>query len=584
MSTTVSDFVIRSLIECGVRNVYGYPGDGMNFLLGAFKRTSPDERAIRFVQARHEGTAALMASGHAKLTGELGVCIAPSGSGAVHLLNGLYDAKLDHAPVLAIIGQTERDVMDTPALFEDVADGLVYVPTSPTEVGVLLERAIRDALAARRVSCLVLRKDVQELEAGAEVGAIQGKTAVMESLLVPPPEDLDAAVALLQAGERPAMLIGAGARGAEAEVLAMADILGAGVAKTLLARDILPDDLPFVTGAVGPLGTKPSWELMQRCDTLLIVGASFPYAEFLPKEGQARSVRVDNVAGRLGLSYPTELALLGDAKPTLSALLLQLERNPNAEWWRGEIAGMTHEWWRLLEQRAFVDAEPVNPERVIWELSSRLPDNCIITADCGTVTGWWARDLKLRPRMKAVVSGGLAAMGCAVPYAIAAKFAHPDRPVIACVGDGAMQMTGLAELLTATRYASDWKDPRFVVLVLDNSELASESWQMRVMEGEPKYAPADDLPRFDYAAFAELAGFRGVRVQHPSQISDAWDDALSSDRPVLIDAITDPNVIPLPPHVDLERLEAFGGSLLRSEPEQRSKVFKDTLRSVFTMR
>ncbi|MDF2698150.1 MAG: thiamine pyrophosphate-binding protein [Labilithrix sp.] len=558
MSTTCSDVILRSLVEWGVRNVYGYPGDGIDGLLGAFNRTSSDARALRFVQARHEETAALMASGHAKLTGDLGVCVAPSGPGAVHLLNGLYDAKLDHAPVLAIVGETDQDAIDLPTLFEDVARGHVHVLASPTEVRLLVDRAIRGALAERTVTCLILRKHVQELDAGASTDSVRGIAGVMRPLVVPSPEALDAAASLLRAGERPAILIGAGARGAEAEVLAMADVLGAGIAKTLLARDILPDDLPFVTGAIGALGTKPSWELMQHCDTLLIVGASFHYS--------------------------TELELVGDAKATLAALLLLLVKNAKTERWRNEIDGWTHEWWHLLEQRALVDAEPVNPEGVIWALSSRLPDKCIVTADCGTVTGWWARDLKLRPGMRAAVSGGLGTMGCAVPYAIAAKLAYPDRPVVACVGDGAMQMNGLAELLTARRCASQWKDPRFIVLVLDNSELASVTWQMRLMRGEPKSSAVEDLPRFDYAAFAELAGFRGIRVQHPSQINDAWDDALSSDHPVLIDAITDPNVVPLPPHVDLKQLEAFGTSLLRSEPEERTGVLKETLRTVFAMR
>jgi pyruvate dehydrogenase (quinone) len=582
MSTTVSDLVLQRLVEWGVHTVYGYPGDGINGLFGAFRRASSDTRAPRFIQARHEETAALMASGHAKLTGDLGVCVAPSGPGAIHLLNGLYDAKLDHAPVLAIVGQTDQDQVNLPALFENVAHEHVHVPMDRTEVRRLVDRAIRDALAERTVSCLILRQDLQELEAEASAESADGPARFTRPLVVPPPEDLDAAASLLHAGRRPAMLIGAGARGAEAEVLAMADILGAGIAKALLARDIVPDDLPFVTGALGLLGTKPSWELMQRCDSLLIVGSSFPYAEFLPK--RARSVQIDIDAERIGLHYTTELNLVGDAKATLAALLARLVKNPEAQRWRGEIAGWTHAWNHLLEQHALVEGNPINPERVFWALSSRLPDKCVITADSGTVTGWWARDLALRPGMRATVSGGLATMGCAIPYAIAAKLAYPDRPVVACVGDGAMQMNGMNELLTAMRYAAEWQDPRFIVLVLDNSELASVTWQMRVMDGEPKYSAAEDLPRFDYAAFAELAGFRGIRVQHRSQIEAAWDDALSSDGPVLIDVITDPNLVPLPPHVDLKELEALGISLLRSGSEERSSVLKETLRNIFTMR
>ena len=590
MSATVADFVLQRLVKWGVRTVFGYPGDGINGLIAAFNRMANDGNAVRFVQSRHEETAALMACGHAKLTGELGVCTSTSGAGAIHLLNGLYDARLDHAPVLAIVGQTSRSVIgsdyvqevDLPTLFKDVAHEYVCVAMTSEQIGHLVDRAIRTALAERTVTCLILPKDVQELPyepSLAEREVLETACGYARPIVVPTPEDLDRAASILNAGERVAMLIGQCARGAEAQLLAVADVLGAGIAKALLARDILPDDLPYVTGPLGMLGTKPSSEMMEHCDTLFMIGSSFPYAEFLPKPGQANGIQLDIDPRRLGVRYPMTVSLVGDAKATLEALLPRLKRKRDTKW-RDRTVGWTSEWWHVMEERARVPANPINPQLVFWELSARLPDNAIITADSGTVTEWWARDLKLRPGMRATVSGGLATMGCAIPYAIAAKLAYPDRPVIACVGDGAMQMNGMSELLTITRYASEWKDPRFVVLVLDNSELAFVTWELRAMQGDPKYAASQELPRFDYASYAELAGFRGLKMEHPSQVASRWHEALSEDRPVVIDAITDPNVPPLPPHIDLAMLKAFTLSVLRSPQEERGPLLKEALMNI----
>lgn len=591
MSMNVSDFVLQRLVDWGTHTVFGYPGDAIQGLLGAFNRIAKDSRSLRFVQARHEETAALMACGHAKLTGELGVCVATSGTGAIHLLNGLYDAKMDHAPVLAIVGQTARAVMgtdyaqevDLPTLFKDVAYEYMHVAMTPAQVRHLVDRAVRTALAERTVTCLILPKDVQELscERVTEHEAVRPESGYTPPLVVPEAAELDAAAAILSTGQRVAMLIGAGARGAETEVLGVAELLGAGIAKALLARDILPDALPFVTGPLGLLGTSPSWEMMKHCDTLLVVGSSFPYTEYLPKVGQARGIQIDLDPRRLGLRYPMELNLAGDAKATLAALLPRLVKKTDPTW-RNQIVEWTRAWWKLMEERARVPANPLNPQLVFWELSSRLPERAIVIADSGTVTEWWARDLQLREGMRAMVSGGLRAMGCAIPYAIAAKLACPDRPVIACVGDGAMQMNGMNELLTIQRYASEWKDPRFIVLVLDNKELALVTWEMRAIAGNPKYPAAQSLPSFDYAAYAQLAGFHGIRVEHPVQVAPAWEEALHSSRPVLIDAITDPNVPPLPPHLDLKHLKAFTLSMLKSE--DRDTVLLETLRNVLALR
>ena len=352
------------------------------------------------------------------------------------------------------------------------------------------------------------------------------------------------------------MLVGEGALGATDEVIEVAELLGAGVAKALLGKAAVPDDLPFVTGAIGLLGTKPSWELMRGCDTLLMVGSSFPYSEFLPEEGQARGVQID-IDGRLiGLRYPMEVNLVGDSAETLRALLPLLERKADRGW-REEIEENVADWWQLLEERALIDADPLNPQRVFWELSPRLPDDCILTGDSGTAANWFARDLQLRRGMMASLSGTLATMGCGVPYAIAAKFAHPDRLAIALVGDGAMQMNGINELITVAKYWRRWSDPRLIVLVLNNRDLNLVTWEQRALEGDPKFDASQELPDFPYARYAELVGLEGIRVDAPEEIGAAWDEALAADRPVVLEAVIDPDVPPLPPHITFEQARNF---------------------------
>jgi pyruvate dehydrogenase (quinone) len=574
MTRTVADFVWERLRAWGVRRVFGYPGDGIGGLIGALARAGG---AVDFVQVRHEEMAGLMACGTAKFTGEVGVCVATSGPGAVHLLNGLYDARLDHQPVLALVGQQARSAigshyqqdLDLQSLLKDVAGAYVQTASTPAQVRHLIDRAYRIALAERRVTCVILPNDLQTMameEPAHEHGTAHSGVGLELSPVVPDRAALTRAAGVLNAGERVAMLVGAGALGATDEVVAVAERLGAGVAKALLGKAAVPDDVPFCTGSIGLLGTEASRDLMRGCDTLLMVGSGFPYAEFLPREGQARGVQIDTDAGMLGLRYPMEVNLVGDAAATLRALLPLLEEKADRSW-RATIEGSVAASWEQARGMAMVDAEPVNPRRVVHELSERLPERSIVTADSGTTSVWYARDLRFRRGMTGSVSGTLATMGCAVPYAIAAKFAHPGRPVIALVGDGAMQMNGMAELITIARYWRRWDDPRLVVMVLNNRDLAYVTWEERVQAGDPRWEASQALPDVPYAEFARLIGLHGLRVDEPERVGPAWDEALSADRPVVLDMVTDPNVPPLPPHITLEQARGLMGAMLGGEPE-----------------
>ncbi|WP_133717270.1 thiamine pyrophosphate-requiring protein [Methylocaldum gracile] len=569
MAYTASDFLLVRLSAWGIRRIYGYPGDGINGILGALGRAGD---RFQFIQARHEEMTAFMACAHAKFTGQVGVCLATSGPGAIHLLNGLYDAKLDHQPVLAIIGQQARGALggdyqqevDLVTLFKDVAHEYVHMASSPDQVRHLVDRAVRIAVCERTVTCIVVPNDVQELDAVTtpprKHGHILSGVGYAAPRVVPKEEDLQKAADVLNQGQRVAMLVGAGALHATDEVTETAEILGAGVAKALLGKAALPDDLPFVTGSIGLLGTRPSYEMMLNCDTLLMIGSRFPYTEFLPKEGQARGVQIDLDGRMLSMRYPMEVNLVGDSAETLRALIPLLQRKTDRSW-RDFIEREIREWRQVLESRAMNAADPINPQRVFWELSPRLPDNCIISADSGSGTNWYARDVKIRRGMMASLSGGLATMGCGVPYAIAAKFAYPDRAVIALVGDGAMQMNGNAELVTVEKYWKEWRDPRFIVLVLNNRDLNQVTWEQRALAGDPKYEASQDVPDFPYARYAESLGFMGLKVDKPEDIAPAWERAFAADRPVLLEAYTDPNVPPLPPHITFEQAKAYLSAL-----------------------
>ncbi|HVU49716.1 MAG TPA: thiamine pyrophosphate-requiring protein [Polyangia bacterium] len=575
----VGEYVLRRLLAWNVRRVFGYPGDGILGVFGAFR--SVEE--MKLVQVRHEEMAAFMACAHAKFTGEVGVCLATSGPGAIHLLNGLYDAQMDHQPVVAIVGQAARASMggeyqqevDLASLFKDVAHEYVQTAMAPVQIRQLVDRAVRIALAERTVTCIILPKDLQELDAVEtpphEHGAVLTGVGYERPRVVPREDALRRAAAVLNAGSRVAMLIGQGALGATEEVETVADLLGAGVAKALLGKAVLPDDLPWVTGSIGLLGTKPSWELMSECDTLFMIGSSFPYSEFLPEEGQARGVQIDIAPRRTSLRYPMEVALVGDSVETLRALVPYLQRKSDRSW-RKRVEESVADWWKVLEARAMHDADPINPQRVFWELSRQLPDDAILSSDSGSAANWYARDVKLRRGMMASLSGTLATMGPGVPYAIAAKFAHPERVAVAMVGDGAMQMNGSAELVTIAKYWREWKDPRLVVLVLNNRDLNQVTWEQRAMAGDPKLEASQDIPDFPYARYAESLGLRGIRVERPEQIANAWGQAFTADRPVVVEAVTDPEVPPLPPHITVKQATALSEALLKGDPGWRGIV------------
>ncbi|HSC51775.1 MAG TPA: thiamine pyrophosphate-requiring protein, partial [Gaiellaceae bacterium] len=575
----VADFILKRLTDWGVHRIYGYPGDGINAFLGALDRAGGDPE---FIQVRHEEMAAFMACGHAKFTGEVGVCMATSGPGAVHLLNGLYDAKLDHQPVVAIVGQQARSSLggnyqqevDLTTLFKDVAHEYVHMATDPAQARHLVDRAIRIALAERTVTCIVVPNDLAA-EKAVETpphkhGTVHSGIGYSPPRVVPHEGDLERAAAVLNESEKVAMLVGQGAKGAGDELVQVAETLGAGVAKALLGKDVLPDDLPFVTGSIGLLGTKPSWDLMMECDAFLMVGSSFPYSEFLPQEGKARGVQIDIDGRMIGIRYPMEVNLVGDSRETLRALLPKLRRKEDRSW-RERIEHEVREWWQLIEHRAQLPGDPLNPQLVFSELSKRLPDGAILTSDSGSAANWYARNVRLRQGMQGSLSGTLATMGPGMPYAIAAKFAHPHRPVFALVGDGAFQMNGMNELITVAKYWERWGDQRFVVMVLHNDDLNQVTWEQRAMEGDPKYEASQVLPDFPYARYAELLGFLGIRVDSADEVGPAWDEALSADRPVLYEAIADPEVPPLPPHITFEQARHFM-TAMAGDPDRGAMV------------
>ncbi|KTS99777.1 thiamine pyrophosphate-requiring protein [Pseudomonas parafulva] len=579
MSGTVGDFLVDRLYQWGVRRIFGYPGDGINGVFGALNRAGGK---IQFIQARHEEMAAFMASAHAKFTGELGVCIATSGPGASHLLTGLYDARMDHQPVLAIVGQQARAALgghyqqelDLVSMFKDVAGAFVQQASTPQQLRHLVDRAVRTAVGERRVTAVILPNDLQDLpyeDPTRAHGTVHSGIGYSKPKVVPFDADLQRAADVLNAGRKVAILVGAGALGASEEVAAVAEQLGAGVAKALLGKGVLPDELPWVTGAIGLLGTEPSYKLMAECDTLLMIGSGFPYSEFLPKEGQARGVQIDLQPDMLSLRYPMEVNLVGDAAQTLQALLPLLHTRPDHSW-RKKIEKWRASWDKTLSKRALVKADPINPQRVVHELSPRLPDLAIISSDSGSCANWYARDLMIREGMQCSLSGGLACMGAAVPYAIAAKFAHPTRPVIALVGDGAMQMNNLAELITVAKYWQQWESPTWICAVFNNEDLNQVTWEQRVMEGDPKFEASQSIPDVPYHLFAISIGLEGIYVEREEDVAPAWERALAADRPVLIEFKTDPNVAPLPPHLKLEQARKFATTLLKGDPDEAGVI------------
>jgi pyruvate dehydrogenase (quinone) len=572
VSKTAGDVLSERLIEWGVTKIYGFPGDGINGFLGAIQRS---QEKIRFIQTRHEEMASFMACAHAKFTGEVGVCMATSGPGAIHLLNGLYDAKLDHQPVVAIVGQTFVGAMggdfqqevNLLQLYSDVASSYCQQVNTPSAVRHTIDRAMRIAQAERTVTCVILPADVQDMEGIEEppkkTHTIHSGVGWWAPRITPSVVDLQHAADLLNAGERVAMLVGAGAVDASEEVMEVAEVLGAGVAKALLGKAVVPDDVGYCTGSIGLLGTKPSWDMMQEADTLLMVGSSFPYSEFLPTTGQAKGIQIDRSARMLSIRYPMDLALVGDAKATLRELLPLLHRKENRNW-QSSITKNVEKWWDDMDRVAAPGdvAGRVRPQGVFASLSRHLPDNAVLSADSGTSADWYARHVRIRSGMKASLSGNLATMGPGVPYAIAAKFAFPERVAVAMVGDGAMQMGGMAEMLTAAKYYKDWSDPRLVVVVLNNEDLNQVTWEQRAMEGSPRFEDSQSVPALNYAEWARLIGLTGIRIESADQIEAAMSAAFASDRPVIIDAVTTPDEAPLPPHITWEQVKSLTKSTL----------------------
>ncbi|SED39845.1 Thiamine pyrophosphate enzyme, central domain [Rhodococcus pyridinivorans] len=495
---TVADYLLHRLRAWGVDHVFGYPGDGINGILAAWTRTGNDPV---FVQSRHEEMSAFEAVGYAKFTGRPGVCMATSGPGAIHLLNGLYDAKLDHVPVVAIVGQTDRSAMGG------------RLRPSPDHTGRRRDPAGRgdpqrrgqggDARRQRRPRC------ADATRAGRGSARRRG-------------------------GESPA---------------------GQGRAVGRVA---------VVTGSIGLLGTRPTHEMMTGCDTLLIVGSSLPYSQFLPEYGQARCVQIDIDPNMIGMRYPNEVNLVADAAAALDALVPLLQRKEDRSWREG-IEQNVQRWWQTMGQQAEVETEFVNPLRMFAEASPRLPDDAIVTADSGSAANWYARQLQFRGDMRGSLSGTLATMGPAVPYGIGAKFAHPGRPVVAFAGDGAMQMNGMAELITIQRYWQQWTDPRLVVAIIHNNDLNQVTWEMRAMGGAPKFAESQSLPDVDYAAFARSLGLGGETVKSSDEMGSAWDRALAADRPTVLDVYTDPDMPPIPPHATWEQFTDVAKAVLAGD-------------------
>jgi pyruvate dehydrogenase (quinone) len=577
VGSTVADALLGRLRDWDTRHVFGYAGDGINGLLGAWGRAGNQPE---FVQARHEEMAAFEAVGYAKFSGRVGVCAATSGPGAIHLLNGLYDAAMDHVPVVAIVGQTERSAMggsyqqevDLQMLFKDVCHHFVQTAMVPEQFPNLIDRAFRTALTERAPTCIIIPSDLQELEYSPPTHAfkmVPSSLGFARPKLLADPDALRRAAEILNAGQKVAVLVGQGARGAREQVLQLVDLLGAGVAKALLGKDVLADDLPFVTGPIGLLGSRPSYELMRDCDTLITIGSSFPYTQFMPEFGAAKAIQIDDDGKQIGMRYPYDVNIVADAGAALDALIPLVQRKDDRSW-RTQIEGHVEHWRNTLERRAMTDSErpgTVNPMRLVWELNKVIPENAIVSADSGSSANWYARHLNMRGEMRGSLSGNLATMGPGVPYAIGAKFAHPDRPAVALVGDGAMQMNGLAELITASKYCRQWSDPRLVIAVLHNNDLNQVTWEMRAMAGSPKFPESQTLPDISYAEVARQFGFEAVEVHEADQLGPAWARAFAADRPVLLDVHSDPDVPPIPPHANWEQMKSAAKAILGGDED-----------------
>lgn len=568
MGQTVCDVLVERLIRWGVDSIFGLPGDGIN---GFFEALRKAQNRIHFIHVRHEEVAALAAVGYAKFTGRLGVCVSTSGPGAVHLLNGLYDAKVDGAPVLAITGMTYHDLIgthylqdiDTNVLFSDVALFNERV-MGPAHIQNLADQACRTALSHRTATHISIPIDYQIAEMGQGDRSkknIAGHTSAhyLPPLVVPAHMELERAAELLHGKRKIVILAGGGARGAGAEIEQLAEKLGAPVVKPMLGKDVIPDESPYTTGGVGVVGTRPSTEALAECDALIMVGTSFLYLEYLPKPGQAVVLQIDIDPARLGLRAPVDVGLAGDARATLQALIPLLPRNDNRSFLAKAQKGMNR-WWRLMEERATREDMPMKPQVAPWRLSELLSDDAIITGDSGTVTTWTARYLKLRGEQKFSFSGTMCSMAVGLPYAIGAQVAYPDRQVVAIVGDGGLSML-MGDFVTCVQYKLPVK-----VLVLKNNVLGLIKWEQMVYLGNPQYGV--EFAPIDFVKFAEACGARGVRIEDPRSCKEQLEEALALEGPVIIEAVVDANEPPLPPKITEQQAKHFAEALRRGEPNR----------------
>lgn len=591
MATTVSDFVIQRIREWGVSRVFGFPGDGIGAFDGALGKADREGDGLEYIRPTHEEICALMATAHAKFTGETGVCVATSSPGAFHMLNGLYDAQMDNQPVVAIVGQQGLNAFGTFVQQENnlertLSDVAVYVQTvvSPEQAQAVVDTAFRTARVRLGPAVVILPHDVQDMEMPelTPENWVSRSSAVAPSTgVVPPHREILKAAEIINAGSKVTFLVGHGANGASAEVIKAAELCGAGVITALRAKQVVSSDVPYHTQQLGLLGSRPSVDQMDGCDTLVMLGTNYPYAQFLPKTGQARAIQVDLKPEQMGLRYPTELNLWGDVKETLAALIPLLEDKADKSWQDGVVESMK-EWESEMEAEAMLSYDDgVNPRRVYHELNKRLPPRAIVTADAGSTADWYGHHIRLREGMLGDLSGRLATMLAAMPYATAAKFAHSDRTVVCTIGDGAFQMLGMNELITVKKYMQKWENPQLIIMVQHNDDLTQVSWEMRTEDGNPLWTESQDVESIDYAGYAELLGFTGIRVEKDEDVAGAWDAAFANRGVTLIDARTSKNVPPLPPRVALDIAKKTGLALLKGDPEEAG-VIKDTAKAVAT--
>ena len=588
---TVSDFVIQRIREWGVSRIFAFPGDGIGEFDGALEKAQRDDAGLKYVRPTHEEICSLMATAHAKFTGEVGVCVATSSPGAFHMLNGLYDAQMDNQPVVAIVGQQGLNAFGTftqqeSNLERTMADVAVYVQTivSPEQAQAVVDTAFRTAKVRLGPAVIVIPHDVQAMTMPelTPQNWVSRSSAVAPSIsIIPSQSEIEKAARIINAGSKVTFIVGHGANGATDEVLQAASICGAGLITALRGKQVIPSDVPHHSQQLGLLGSLPSAHQMSGCDTLVFLGTNYPYSQFLPESGQARAIQIDLKPEQMGLRYPTELNLWGDVKATLTALIPHLDQKTDLSW-QNTVAEEMLEWENEMEAQAMLTyKDGVNPRRVYHELNKRLPPNAIVTADAGSTADWYGHHIRLRRGMLGDLSGRLASMLAAMPYATAAKFAYSDRPVICTIGDGAFQMLGMNELITIKKYLQEWENPQLIILILHNNDLTQVSWEMRTEDANPVWSTSQDVQSVDYAGWAEMLGFSGIRVKTDDEVPGAWDTAFAHRGITLIDAYTSKNVPPLPPHITFEFAKHTAEALLKKDPDGVD-VMRDSAKALLT--